>query len=422
MISSPSVESSNRPETMRCRFCNEEIRHTFVDLGMSPLANSYLRPHQLKEMEPFYPLHAYVCVNCMLVQVQECVKPEHIFSDYAYFSSYSDTMVQHAKHYAEAVIARYGLDEKSHVVEIASNDGYLLQFFLRKNISALGIEPAANVARAAIDKGIPTRIEFFSAETARLLVEQGPAADLIVGNNVLAHTPNLNDFVHGMTILLAPQGVITMEFPHILHLVEESQFDTIYHEHFSYFSLHTAVKVFSRHRLRIFDVEQISTHGGSLRIHACHADDISKHSTDRLAEVLRKETVAGFDRVERYLCFSEQVRDIKCKFLSFVINAKRQRKSIAAYGAAAKGNTFLNYCGVGTEFIDYVVDRSPHKQGCFLPGTHLPIYSPEKIMDTRPDYLLILPWNIKAEVIHQMGRAREWGGQFVTCIPDLEIC
>lgn len=407
---------------IRCRFCNEKLRHTFVDLGMSSLANSYLKPHQLQEMEPFYPLHAYICANCLLVQVQEFETPEHIFSDYAYFSSYSGALVENAKEYTDTVIDRFDLGEKSYVVEIASNDGYLLQFFVKEGIPVLGIEPAANVAKVAVDKGIPTRVQFFTTETARSMIEHGPPADLIIANNVLAHVPNLNDFVQATKLLLAPQGLVTMEFPHLVRLIEETQFDTIYHEHFSYFSLHTAAKVFSKHGLRIFDVEEISTHGGSLRIYACHPDDLSKQPTDRLRTLLLRETTAGFEQLERYLSFSEQVKAIKCKFLSFVIKVKQEGKSIAAYGAAAKGTTFLNYCGVGSEFIDYVVDRSPHKQGCYLPGTHLSIHHPDKVIKTKPDYLLILAWNLKREIIPQMNRMREWGGQFLTCIPDLEVC
>jgi SAM-dependent methyltransferase len=389
---------------------------------MSPLANSYLKPHQLNDMEPFYPLHVYVCSKCLLVQVPELVAPERIFSDYAYFSSYSDSWVNHARLYAEAVTDRFSLGAASHVVEIASNDGYLLQFFVSKGIPVTGVEPAANVAKEAIRKGIRTRIEFFSEQTARRMRVEGTAADLIVGNNVLAHTPRLNDFVSGMKVLLADQGVITMEFPHVARLVEESQFDTIYHEHFSYFSLCAVSKIFHAHGLRIFDVEEVPTHGGSLRIYACHDGDVARRPTQRLSAVEAREASGGFDRLERYLSFAGQVRAIKCGFLSFVIEAKRRNKTIVGYGAAAKGNTFLNYCGIGPEFIDYVVDRSPHKQGTFLPGMHIPVYSPEKVAQTRPDYLLILPWNIKEEVMSQMTVMREWGGQFVTAIPVLEIC
>ena len=416
------MEQFKNIQPLCCRFCNEELRHTFVDLGMSPLANSYLKPHQLNAMEAFYPLHAYICASCMLVQLQEFEPPEHIFTDYAYFSSYSGALVENAKEYTDMVIDRFRLGAKSHVVEIASNDGYLLQFFIKQGIPVLGVEPAANVAKAAMDKGIPTRVEFFTTEGAHSMIQHGPAADLIIGNNVLAHVPNLNDFVQGIKVLLAPQGVVTIEFPHLVRLIEESQFDTIYHEHFSYFSLHTAAKVFLKHGLTIFDVEEITTHGGSLRIYACHPDDRSKQSTKRLADLFLKETKAGFDRLERYLSFSEQVKTVKCKFLSFIIKAKQEAKSIAAYGAAAKANTFLNYCGVGSEFIDYVVDRSPHKQGCYLPGTHLSIHHPEKVIETKPDYLLILAWNLKPEIIQQMDRIREWGGQFLTCIPELEVC
>jgi 2-polyprenyl-3-methyl-5-hydroxy-6-metoxy-1,4-benzoquinol methylase len=405
---------------IRCRFCGEELRHTFVDLGMSPLANSYLRRHQLRAMEPFYPLHAYVCANCLLVQLEEFESPENIFSDYAYFSSYSGALVVNARAYAHTVIGRYGLGSKSKVVEIASNDGYLLQFFVENGIPVLGIEPAANVAQAAIAKGVPTRVQFFTTEAARAIRAER-SADLIIANNVLAHVPNLNDFVEATKLLLSPRGIVTMEFPHLLLLVEGTQFDTIYHEHFSYFSLRTAAKIFLKHGLRIIDVEEISTHGGSLRIHACHAEDTSRQSSDRVDAVLLGEASAGFDRLERYLFFSEQVKAVKCKFLSFVAQAKQEGKSIAGYGAAAKGNTFLNYCGVGPDFIDFVVDQSPHKQGCYLPGTHIPVHHPNKVFEARPDYLLILAWNLKAEIVPQMARVRDWGGKFVTCIPDLEV-
>jgi SAM-dependent methyltransferase len=415
------MEQIKHIKPLRCRFCNAELRDTFIDLGMSPLANSYLKPHQLQAMEPFYPLHAYICANCMLVQLQEFETPEHIFTDYAYFSSYSGALVENAKEYSENVIDCLGLNARSYVVEIASNDGYLLQFFIKRGIPVLGIEPAANVAKAAVDKGIPTRVQFFTTQVARSMIREGPRADLIVGNNVLAHVPDLNNFVQGIKVLLAPQGVVTMEFPYIVRLIEETQFDTIYHEHFSYFSLHTAAKVFAKHGLTIFDVEEISTHGGSLRIYACHAENRSRRFTDRLKSLFLLESKAGFDRLEGYSTFAKKVKTVKCRFLSFVIKAKQEGRSIAAYGAAAKANTFLNYCGIGSDFIDYVVDRSPHKQDCYLPGTHLPIHAPDKIMETKPNYLLILAWNLKREIILQMQRIREWGGQFLTCIPDIEV-
>jgi len=387
---------------------------------MSPLANSYLEPTQLNQMEPFYPLHVYVCEHCFLVQLEEFASPEHIFSDYAYFSSYSDTWLQHARSYAEMVVARFKLDRRSQVVEIASNDGYLLQYFVEKGIPVLGIEPAANVAEAAIKKGIPTLRKFFGQKTADELVAEGIQADLLIGNNVLAHVPALNDFVEGLKILLKPQGVITMEFPHLMRLMAENQFDTIYHEHFSYFSLMTVEKIFAAHGLTIFDVEELPTHGGSLRIYARHTEDEARAITEHVKELRDRELREGFNKLETYTSFARKVQETKCKLLEFLIQAKREGKSIVGYGAPAKGNTLLNYCGIRTDFIDYTVDRSPHKQGRFLPGTHIPIYHPDKVKETRPDYLLILPWNIKEEIMDQMAYIREWGAQFVVPIPEVE--
>jgi 2-polyprenyl-3-methyl-5-hydroxy-6-metoxy-1,4-benzoquinol methylase len=404
-----------------CRFCGERLRHTFIDLGVSPLANRYLKPLQLPEMEPFYPLHAYVCGSCLLVQLQEVETPDHIFSDYAYFSSYVDTLVTQARDYTDRMVRRFSLNEKSHVVEIASNDGYLLQFFVARGIPVLGIEPAANVAKAAIEKGIPTLVKFFGSETARSLVDQGSTADLVVGNNVLAHVPDLNDFVRGIEILLSRTGTVTVEFPHLVRLIEDNLFDTIYHEHFSYFTLHTVEKVFAKHGLKLFDVEQIPTHGGSLRIYAGHDDDPTKAPSERLLQLRAQEQSAGYDRLNRYLSFPEKVKQLKYQLLTFLIQAKREGKSIAAYGAAAKGNTLLNYCGVRSDFIDYVVDRSPHKQGCFLPGTHIPILHPDKVIETKPDYLLILAWNLREEIISQMSSIREWNGKFVVPIPEVTV-
>jgi 2-polyprenyl-3-methyl-5-hydroxy-6-metoxy-1,4-benzoquinol methylase len=404
-----------------CRFCYSKLQHTFVDLGMSPLANSYLKPAQLFQMERFYPLHVYVCEHCFLVQLEEFESPEHIFSDYAYFSSYSDTWLLHAKAYSDMMAARFSVNDKSHVVEIASNDGYLLQFFVEKGIPVLGIEPAANVAEAATAKGIPTLTAFFDQALARQLASQGLRADLLVGNNVLAHVPDLNDFVQGMKILLAPQGVITIEFPHLMRLMAENQFDTIYHEHFSYFSLITVEKIFAQHGLTLFDVEELSTHGGSLRIYARHTEDASIPVGPRVTALKSREVVAGFARLEHYLSFADMVKEAKREILAFLIAAKRERKAIVGYGAPAKGNTFLNYCGMRTDFIDYTVDRSPHKQGCFLPGTHIPIYHPEKIKETKPDYLLILPWNLKDEIMEQLSLIRAWRGQFVVAIPEVRV-
>jgi 2-polyprenyl-3-methyl-5-hydroxy-6-metoxy-1,4-benzoquinol methylase len=404
-----------------CRFCGSNLRHTFVDLGMSPPCESYRSLEQLNEMEPFYPLHVYVCDQCFLVQLQEYISPENIFSDYAYFSSYSDTWLQHAKNYVDMAIERFQLTEQSQVVEIASNDGYLLQYFVAKGIPALGIEPAANIAEVAIKKGVPTVVKFFGQEVAREQVAQGKQADLLLGNNVLAHTPHLNDFVQGMKIILKPQGAITVEFPHLMRLMAENQFDTIYHEHFSYFSFITVDKVFTAHGLTIFDVEELPTHGGSIRIYARHAEDSSRPISPRVVELKAREEAAGFTRLDCYFSFSEQVKETKRKLLEFLIQAKREGKSVAGYGAPGKGNTLLNYCGIRTDFLDYTVDRSPYKQGKFLPGTHIPIFHPDKIQETQPDYLLILPWNLKHEIMAQMAHIRDWGGQFVVPIPEVQV-
>ena len=406
---------------MQCRFCRTILKHTFVDLGMSPLCESYLTLEQLNQMEPFYPLHVYVCNECFLVQLQEYVSPEDIFTEYAYFSSYADSWLQHAKQYTEMVIDRFGLNKRSHIVEVASNDGYLLQYFLPNEIPVLGIEPAKNVAKAAIDKGIPTLMEFFEKELAFQLSQKGKQADLLVGNNVLAQVPNLNNFVEGMRILLKPQGVITMEFPHLMRLMEENQFDTIYHEHFSYFSFISVEKIFTAHGLTIFDVEELSTHGGSLRIYACHEEDTSKGVTERVPELRAREEAANFAKLETYFTFGEKVKETKRKLLDFLISAKRKGKNVVGYGAPGKGNTLLNYCGIRTDFMDYTVDRNPYKQGKFLPGTHIPIFEPDRIRRTKPSYVMILPWNFKDEIMQQMADIREWGGQFFVPIPEVTV-
>ena len=405
----------------RCLFCREPLRQTLVDLGMSPLCESYLSREQLNQMEPFYPLHVRVCGKCFLAQVEEYVSAENIFSDYAYFSSYSDSWVAHAKRYCEQMITRFGLNERSLAVEVASNDGYLLQHFVAAKIPVLGIEPAANVAAVAVDKAIPTLVKFFGVNTARELVAEGKRADLLLGNNVLAQVPDINDFVAGLKILLAPAGVITIEFPHLMRLMQENQFDTIYHEHFSYFSFITAEKIFAAHGLTLFDVEELKSHGGSLRICGRHAEDTTKPVTARVEELRAREEAAGYTRLETYESFAEQVKETKRALLDFLIKAKRAGKQIAGYGAPGKGNTLLNYCGIRTDFLDYTVDRSPHKQGKFLPGTHIPIYSPERIRETKPDYLLILPWNLKDEIMKQNEYIREWGGQFVATIPTVTV-
>jgi len=388
---------------------------------MSPLANAYLTPAQLHQMEPFYPLHVYVCEGCFLVQLEEFASPEQIFSDYAYFASYSDTWLAHARSYVDMASARFGLGDHSQIVEIASNDGYLLQYFVARGTPVLGIEPAANVAETAVAKGIPTRVEFFGEDTARRLVSEGIQADLIVGNNVLAHVPELNDFVRGLKILLKPHGAVNLEFPHLLRLMLENQFDTIYHEHFCYFSFITVERLFAAHGLTLFDVEELPTHGGSLRIYAGHAEATSETVRPRVVELRAREEAAGLTRLQTYCSYAERVKDTKRKLLSFLIEAKRNGKCIVGYGAAAKATTLLNYCGIRSDFIDYTVDRSPHKQGRFLPGTHLPIHQPEKVKETKPDYLLILPWNLTTEIVAQMECIREWGGQFVVPIPEVRV-
>ncbi|BDI14794.1 SAM-dependent methyltransferase [Nostoc cf. commune SO-36] len=413
--------TNNQPITGNCMFCGTGLQHTFVDLGMSPPCESYRSRKQLNEVEPFYPLHVYVCEECFLVQLQEYISPENIFSDYAYFSSYSDSWLQHAKNYVDLVVERFQLNSKSQVIEIASNDGYLLQYFVGKDIPALGIEPAANVAEVAINKGVPTVVKFFGQETAKEQVTQGKQADLLLGNNVLAHTPYLNDFVKGMKIILKPHGVITMEFPHLMRLIEENQFDTIYHEHFSYFSFITVEKIFAAHGLTIFDVEELATHGGSLRIYARHSEGSSKPVSHQVSELKYREEAAGFTKLEYYFSFGEQVKETKRKLLDFLIKIKREGKTIVGYGAPGKGNTLLNYCGIRTDFIDYTVDRNPYKQGQFLPGTHIPIFHPDKIVETKPDYVLILPWNLKNEIMKQIAYIRDWGGKFVVPIPEVNI-
>lgn len=407
--------------TPACRFCKYPLEHTLVDLGMSPLCESFLTAEQLNHMEPFYPLHVYVCKECNLAQLEEYVSPEEIFTEYAYFSSYSDSWLKHAKRYTDLMVERFGIHNESLVVELASNDGYLLQYFVEKNIPVLGIEPAKNVARVALDKGIPTLVEFFGEAMARNLVGQNKQADLILGNNVLAQVPGLNDFVAGMKILLKAQGIITIEFPHLVRLMDENQFDTIYHEHFSYFSLITSEKIFAAHGLTIFDVEELPTHGGSLRIYARHTDDGTKTVTDRVIELRKREEMFGLTRMETYAAFSEKVKETKRKLLEFLIKAKREGKSIAGYGAPGKGNTLLNYCGIRTDFIDYTVDRNPYKHGRFTPGTHIPIFPPDRIRQTRPDYVFILPWNLRNEIIAQESYIREWGGKFIVPIPEVEI-
>jgi len=388
---------------------------------MSPLCETYIEPHQLDQAEIFYPLKAFVCEHCFLVQVPECVAPEHIYDDYPYFSSYSDSWTEHARRYCDSMLDRFGLRPDSLVMEVASNDGYLLQHFVKQNIPCLGIEPATNVAKVAIERGIETVSRFFGKALANELVEQFPKPDLLIGNNVLAHVPDLNDFIAGMKILLKPSGVITMEFPHLLRLMQEKQFDTIYHEHFSYLSFLVAERAFARHGLTIFDVEVLSTHGGSLRIFARHTENAALAVEDGVGQLRQQELIFGIDKLETYVEFEQGVFESKRKLLEFLIAAKRAGKQVVGYGAPGKGNTLLNYCGIRTDFIDYTVDRSPHKQGHFTPGTHIPILHPDQIFQTRPDYVLILPWNLTEEITQQMAAIKDWGGQFVVPIPEVKV-
>lgn len=418
------TETATDPEARRsadCRFCRTPLALTFVDLGMSPLCQTHIEPHELNRMERFYPLHAWVCGNCWLVQLEEYVSPDQIFSDYAYFSSYSDSWVEHARRYTQAMIARFGFGSGSLVMEIASNDGYLLQHFKAQGVPCRGIEPAANVAEAAVARGIPTTVRFFGRQTAQELVRDHGRPDLLLGNNVLAHVPDINDFVGGMRILLKQGGVITMEFPHLLRLMDDNQFDTIYHEHFSYLSFGTVERIFAHHGLRLFDVEELPTHGGSLRIYGCHDDD-SAHATGPAPARLRAlEIERGLQDAAVYARFDARVRQTKRKLLRFLIDAKEQGKTIVGYGAPGKGNTLLNYCGIRTDFLEYTVDRSPHKQGRFTPGTRIPILPPERIRETKPDYVLILPWNLTKEITQQCAYVREWGGKFVVPIPGVKV-
>jgi 2-polyprenyl-3-methyl-5-hydroxy-6-metoxy-1,4-benzoquinol methylase len=407
--------------TLNCRFCNEPINNIFVDLGISPLSNAFLKKEMLNDTEIFFPLCVYVCDNCFLVQLPEFEKPENIFEDYAYFSSYSSTWLEHVENYVDMMIKKFNFNEKSTVTEIASNDGYLLQFFKEKNIPILGIEPAVNVAKVAKEKGIPTITKFFSVNTANELKKEGKLSDLIIGNNVLAHVPNINDFIEGMNILLNSDGIITMEFPHLMQLIEKNQFDTIYHEHFSYLSFHTVIQIFEKHNLKIFDVEELTTHGGSLRIYATHIENSTHVLSNKVKKLLDKEIKFGITDMSTYTNFQENVIKIKNQLLNFILSVKNEKKKIICYGAAAKGNTLLNYCGIGKESIEYVVDINSHKQGLYLPGSHLQIKKPEEIKKDEPDFILILPWNIKEEIMKDMSFIHEWNGKFVIPIPKVII-
>jgi SAM-dependent methyltransferase len=405
-----------------CRFCSAPLRHTFVDLGMSPPCESFLTADQLDTMEAFYPLHVRVCATCLLVQLHDYLPPGSIFTEYAYFSSFSDDWLGHARRYVGSMIERFSLGPLSTVVELASNDGYLLQYFVEASVPVLGIEPARNVAAVAQERGVPTLVEFFDQNLAQTLHdERGLTADLIVANNVLAQVPDLNSFVAGIEVLLAPGGVVTLEFPHLVRLIEENQFDTIYHEHFSYFSFLTVVAILDTHGLEVFDVEELWTHGGSLRVFATRRGEGRHARTAAVDGLLGREREAGYDRIETYRGFEEQVQRTKRDLLRFLLNAKADGRSVVGYGAPGKGNTLLNYCGIRGDFLDYVVDRNPYKQGRFLPGTHIPIHAPEKIDETRPDFVLILPWNLKDEIVRQLARVADWGGRFVVPIPSTRV-
>jgi SAM-dependent methyltransferase len=404
-----------------CRFCGSALQRTFVDLGMSPLCETYPAAADFKNGEVYYPLHVYTCEECFLVQLEEYEKAENIFSDYPYFSSYSDSWLKHCETYSHKMAKRFGLDGHSFVVEVASNDGYLLQYFVRQQVPVLGIEPAANVAKVAVEKGVPTLVRFFGAQVAKDLVAERGGADLVLGNNVLAQVPDLNDFVEGLRILLKPAGVLTLEFPHLLRLIEENEFDTIYHEHFSYFSLLTTTRILEAHGMKVFDVEELSTHGGSLRVYASRAENTTHPVQPSVARLIEAEKKAGLCSPEGYERFAARVKETKFAFVEFLLSAARQGKKVAGYGAPGKSATLLHYCGIGKDLIEYTVDRSPHKQGRFLPGSHIPIYHPDRIRETKPDYVVILPWNLKDEIMEQLQYIREWGGRFVVPIPRILV-
>lgn len=407
--------------TKTCRFCGAGLQRTFIDLGMSPLCETYPSLAELSRGEMYYPLHVYICEQCWLVQLEEYESAENIFSDYAYFASFSDSWLRHCEKYCNDMQKRFALGKDSFVAEVASNDGYLLQYFVRMGVPVLGIEPAANVAEAAIKKGVPTMVRFFGTETAQHLVREGRTADLVAGNNVLAQVPDLNDFVEGLKILLKPDGVITLEFPHLLRLIELNEFDTIYHEHFSYFSLISTTKILEEHGLRVFDVDELKSHGGSLRVYACRASSQAHPVGANVRKVIDDEIAAKLDRIDGYESFARQVRETKLELVSFLLEAARAGKQVAGYGAPGKSATLLHYCGIGKDLIAYTVDRSPYKQGRHLPGSRIPIYAPERIRETKPDYVVILPWNLKEEIVAQLQYIREWGGRFVVPIPRVTI-
>lgn len=417
-----SADDPPQAATKPCRFCGAPLQHTFVDLGMSPLCETYPLASEFGQGEVYYPLHVYVCERCFLVQLEEYASREHIFSHYPYFSSYSESWLKHAQTYCSNMTKRFTLDDKSLVIEVASNDGYLLQYLVQQKVPVLGIEPAANVAKVAVEKGVPTLVRFFGAQVATKLAADGREADLVVANNVLAQVPDLNDFGKGLRILLKPEGVLTLEFPHLLQLINRNEFDTIYHEHFSYFSMITTVRILEAHGLRAFDVEKLPTHGGSLRVYACRVDAQSHLAEPNVSELIRSERNAGLASIEGYKSFAQKVKQTKFALLDFLLFAARSGKTIAGYGAPGKSATLLHYCGITKDLIEYTVDRSPHKQGRYLPGTHIPIYHPGRIRETKPDYVVILPWNLKDEIMEQLQFIREWGGRFVVPIPNVTIC
>jgi SAM-dependent methyltransferase len=417
-----SEDTLQQETTVRpCRFCGAAVRRTFVDLGMSPLCESYPSHSDLNRGEVYYPLHVYVCDQCFLVQLEQYESAAHIFSDYAYFSSYSDSWLKHAEKYCHKMIERLGLSQESFVVEVASNDGYLLQYFVERNVPVLGIEPAANVAKVAVQKGVPTLVRFFGVQLAEELAAEGRCADLVLGNNVLAQVPDLNDFVEGLKILLKPDGVLTLEFPHLLRLIEHNEFDTIYHEHFSYFSMLSTVRILEAHGLKAFDVEELTTHGGSLRVYACRSESRMHAIEPSVQRLIAEEHRAGLASLEGYDSFASQVKQTKLALMQFLIAAAQQGKTVAGYGAPGKSATLLHYCGIGKDLIEYTVDRSPYKQGRFLPGSRIPIYHPSRIRETRPDYVVILPWNLKDEIMEQLRYIGEWGGRFVVPVPKVAV-
>ncbi len=403
-----------------CRFCSTPLEHEWVDLGLSPISNAFISPDEASQDEPFYPLRAFVCSDCFLVQLEEFESPAEIFRDYVYFSSYSDSWLAHARQFVIGAAERFELGPDSLVIEVASNDGYLLQYFKEQDVPVLGIEPASNVAKVARDAGIETIDEFFGVALAERLRDEGRVCDLLVGNNVLAHVPDINDFVGGLAIVLSKSGVLSVEFPHLLKLIEQTQFDTIYHEHFSYLSLLTVRRIFAHHGLQVSDVEELTTHGGSLRVTAHHTDGSHAQSA-AVEKVLGDERNARLDSIDGYQNFSQKVSKIKDDLLQFLDGARSRGEQVIGYGAPAKGNTLLNFCGIGPDSIQYTVDRSPYKQGRLLPGTHIPVHAPERIAETQPDYVLILPWNLQDEIVEQMSHVREWGGKFVVPIPELRV-